>query len=290
MFSVKTENILLNYFLVLLIIGFSWILSFTFAYLLLLFLFLFLGIFLIYDKYYYFKVAFVPMVILAIFLEILFLNSNIVVLILLFISLAQICLLISYITLFLLIFIDFPHFNLFLLIPIFLLVLLFSFFSGFQKLKKDMSSKLFIAETRHLLFRHELCNLYSIVFLKNKDKDLQPVLNKIRESVDFKQENQKSSIAGLLRMSIFFKDYDYNLNVKENYFIYGSNFSWICFFCILFEKYVKKGSSVFVSKEEVIFVLKKGFDSKELNDFLKTQFVKERISIDGNILKFYYGM
>ncbi len=153
-----------------------------------------------------------------------------------------------------------------------------------------MNTRLFTAETRHLLFRHELCNLYSIVFLKNKDESLQPTLEKIRKSFDFEQEDCKSSIGGLLRMSIFFKDYDYNLRIKENYFVYGSNFSWVCFFCILFEKYVKKGSNIFVSKEEMVFVLKKGFDSKELNDFLKTQFVKERVSINGNILKFYYGM
>lgn len=289
MFSARTENILLNYFLVLLTVGLSFIISSSPAYLFLL-LFLFsLGLFLLFDKYYFFKITFVPTIMLAIFLEFFILDANMIFIIILFISLAQICILLSYLTLFVSLLLTFEIFNLSLLIPIFLLALLFSLFSGFGKIKREMSRKLFTAETRHLLFKHELCNLYSIVFLKNKDENLKPTLEKIRKSFDFKTESSKSSIAGLLRMSVYLQDYNYNLSIKENFFIYGSNFSWMCFFCILFEKYVKKGSNVFVSKKEVVFVLKKDFRKKELDDFLKTQFVNERVSVENGVLKFYYG-
>jgi hypothetical protein len=289
MFSVKTENILLNYFVVLFTFGLLFFYHLTLPFLLLFIFFVFCGVSLYFDRYFFFKISFIFLILLSILYLFHLPNLNILVLLVLFISLSQIYFLFSYFLLLIFLNFHFEFLGTFLVVSILVLILISSFFLSSKTLNKEFNKKLFSSEAKHRFFVHDICNLFTVLFLKNKDRKLEPILNKMKLNLRLNDSESKSSAAGLLRMTIYFLNYDYNLKVKQNFFLVGENLSWVCFFYNLLENYTKKGSTVVVDENSVFVVLKKS-EMEELQNFLQNQFVKESVEIKNNVLKFTYGM
>jgi|GEM_PF-5188498 len=287
MFSVKTENILLNYFVLLFTIGLLLSFNLNISLLIVFTILLLSGIFLFFDKYFFFKLSFL----LSILLSILFLFSlptlNILVILILFIAISQICLSFTYFLLFPILYFHFDFLEIYLVISIFILTLIFTFLFGLRKLNREFNKKLFSNELKNRFFRHDICNLCSIIFLQNKDKNLEPILEKMRLNLRSPEISSKSSIAGLLRKTVYLLDYDYNLKIANNFFLMGDDLSWVCFFYNLLENYGKRGSTIIVQNEAVYISLKKG-RRKALDRFLSSQFVKDSVDIKDGVLKFKY--
>ena len=290
MFSVRTDNILLNYFVVLFTLGiFSVYRSDLYI---LFFGFLCSGILLFFDRYFYFKTSFLLLVIISIFWLLSSAKFNLMIILILFIALSQIHFSLSYLALFFFLFAKFDTLEIYLIFSIFIFSLAFAMFYKLRTLRQNFYAKLFNSESRYSIFRHNIANLCSIIFLKNKDKSLDPVLEEIRSSLHSEStygENSKFSIAGLLRITICFLNYDYNLKVKENFFILGDDLIWVCFFYTLLENYGKRGSTIVV-KGNSMFVVLTGEDFKSLDTFLSNQLLSNNCEIERNILKINYGM
>lgn len=292
MFSVRAENILLNYFVVLFTVGF--LLFYSFSHILLgIFLgIIFCGLLLYFDRYFFFKMAFLITILIAIFVILFSSSSKILVLFLLIISLSQLCLLLAYIILSFFLLKFFEFLDIYIIFSVCFFSLIFTLFFGLRKMTKEFYSKLFSTEGRFCSFRHNLGNLCSVIFLKNKDHSLDSVLEEMKlnfylnESVS---EKSQLSVAGLLRMTIYFLNYEYNLSVKKNFHILGDNLSWVCFFCHLLDNYCKRGSTI-VLKEDGIFIVLNDVNRKELKKFLANELVMNKSEIRGNVLKLVYGM
>ncbi len=289
MFSVKTENILLNYFILLFTVCVLFLEHFSPLLFILLFIFMFSGILLFFDKYFFFKLLFLFGILLTIFFLFSLPTLNILYLLILFVAISQICSSCAYFFLLPLFYLYFNFFEAYLLISIFILILVFTFFFGIKRLNKEFHRKLFSKEVEYNFLRHDISNLCTIVFFKNKDKSLEPILEEMRLNLHPETNSLKISVAGLLRASVYLLEYDFNLKIKDNFFLLGDNLSWICFFYYLLENYAKKGSTIVVVKDSVFVALKKG-DRKELDEFLANHFVRESVEIKDNVLKFNYGM
>ena len=288
MFSVRTENILLNYFVLLFTIGLLFIYSFTLINFLLLLLFVISGLFLFFDRYFFFKQLFL----LSILTSILFLfysinYSSILVLLVLFISVSQICLSFTYFLLFPLLYFYFDFWEIYFVISILIITLIFTFWFSLKKLNDEFNKKVFSNELRYRFFKHDLGNLCSIMFLQNRDKKLEPILEEIRVNLSSKSSNSKTSIAGLLRKTVYFLNYDYNLKICDNFFLNGDDFSWFCFFYNLLGNYGKTGCTVVIENNSIFIQLKKE-DRKKLKKFLKEQFTWDSVEIEADVLKFNY--
>ncbi len=298
MFSVKSENILLNYFvalfsisLVLLYNLFSESLFFLTPLLILSLNFLFCGFLLFFDKYFFFKMSFLISLLVAIIYFLINSPSSFIIIVVLFICLSQICNILSYFVLFSFLLLTTEIFEVYLVIGILALILVFSILFGLRKLREDFYSNLFYFEGRHSVFRHNIANLCSVLFFKNKDKSLAPFLEEIRESLNtegYKLRNANHSIAGILRISIYFLNYDYNLRVKNNFRIEGEDLLWICFFYNLLEKFGKIGSTILIEEMRVTVYLS-NFSSKDLDDFVKNQLIAHCVNVEGNVLQINYG-
>lgn len=158
-----------------------------------------------------------------------------------------------------------------------------------KRLNKEFNSKLFSKEVEYNFLRHDISNLCSIVFFKNKDKSLEPILEEMKLNLHKKGDSSKISVAGILRTSVYLLEYNFNLKIKNNFFLLGENLSWICFFHYLLENYAKKGSTIVVFEESVFVILKEG-NKEDLDKFLSNHFVKESVKIKDNVLTFNYGM
>ncbi len=288
MFSVRAENILLNYFIVIFIISMLFIYYSSLVFLVLFIFLIFSGILLYFDKFFYFKISFLLGLLISLFFLFSLPNLNILILLVLIISLSQISLLVAYLILLAFINFYFEFLEIYLVISVSILTILLSIFWGMKKLNKEIIEKLFSSEARHYFVIHDICNLCSIVFLKNKDKNLEPILNKVRLKLYEEKSSSKISAGGLLRMVIYFLDFDYNLKVRQNFFIFGRNLSWFSFFYNLLCGYVKKGSTIVVDKNSMVFVLKK-CDMNYLKKFLKNHIMNDNVEIRGNQLRFIYG-
>jgi len=283
---------LLNYFVVLFAVGFLFFYSFSYLLFGIFLALIFCGVLLYFDRYFFFKIAFLVTILIAIFVILFSSVSKMLVLFLLVISLSQLCLIFAYITLSFFLLKYFEFLDVYLIFSVCLFSLIFTVFFGLRQMTKEFYCKLFSTEGRFCIFRHNLGNLCSIILLKNKDRSLDSVLEEMKlnfHSNESISEKLQSSVAGLLRMTIYFLNYEYNLSVKNNFYIFGDNLPWVCFFCHLLENYCKKGSTI-VLKEDCVFIVLDSANKRELKNFLANELIINKSEIKGNVLKLVYGI
>jgi hypothetical protein len=298
MFSVKSENILLNYFVVLLTLGLYFFyalffgkdsLSLIFA--ILFILLLFAGFLLYFDRYFFFKISFVIILFIAILYLVFSSSFSLLILLVLFISLSQLCNLLSYLTLFVFLLLYVDVVEIYLVFAVFIFSLIFTFLFKLRQIQKGIYSRLFLSESKYSLLKHSIGNLCSILFFKNKDDELSPFLEEMRLALQNEKTllgESETSVAGLFRLIVYFLDYGFNLKIKGNFYLTGKDLFWLCLFYNILEIYAKKGSTIVIQNGIVLIPLKNGAKN-ELFSFLKRQLVADRVEIRNNVLKLSYG-
>jgi hypothetical protein len=187
---------------------------------------------------------------------------NNLVFLLLLLSLAHISLFFTYSIILVYILYNFNYVDGFLVILVMSILISFSllfYVIDPHKVSKNVFTNICFYQNQLRIFKHDMSNLCSILFLKSKDEDLIPVLEKMRlalkESDSFTKEGFYSA-KDIIKKAVKILDYDYNIRVDEDFPIEGELTHLICFFLYILKNYVLRTSTIYLRKNEIMVSVK----------------------------------